>query len=299
MPPKPRGVGSQNEPSGLYNGMVAPLTKYSIRGILWNQGENNAGPKAFRYRALFTAMIEDWRQAWGEGDIPFLFVQLSRYASSGYYPLLRESQAEALHLAKTGMVVSVDVGMAKDVHYPDKATLGDRMFRVAERVAYGKDVAASGPRLRELTAQGSTLRLWFDGTDGGLAFKTPPVPEWGTLTAETKPADTADGKAIVYVPPTAQQVANAFQIAGSDGRFYPATVRVSSSVDIKDGGDWLSVLLSSESVPAPAQVCYAWQDTAPAVVLWNGAGFPASPFRASLVPGELPACPDGGKPAPK
>jgi sialate O-acetylesterase len=280
-PGKPRGAGSQAEPVGLYNGMIAPLTPYSIRGILWNQGENNAGPDAFRYRTMFLPMIEDWRKAWGEGEIPFLFVQLSRYRSSGYFPLIRESQQAALQLAHTGMVVSADVGMVSDVHYPDKVTLGHRMRLLADNVAYGQPVEASGPTLQEVTAGRGSLRLWFSDTTGGLQLRTPPDPNFAPLTAGTSPADTADGKAVVAVPIPPAALARSFVIAGADGRFFPATPTI----------DGATLVLHSEQVAQPTQVCYEWEDTALAMVLWNVAGLPASPFRASLDGRALPSCP--------
>ncbi len=280
-PPKPRGAGSQSEPSGLYNGMIAPLTPYSIRGILWNQGENNAGDKGFRYRTMFLAMIEDWRKAWGQGQVPFLFVQLARYRSNGYFPLLRESQHEALQLANTGMVVSADVGMVSDVHYPDKATLGHRMRLVADKVAYGQAIEASGPELQQLTAADGTLRLWFSDTAGGLRLRTPPSPDFAPLTPQTPAAETADHKAVVMTPIPPAAPARAFMIAGEDGHFFPATPMIEGS----------TIMLHSDQVTQPTQVCYEWEDTALAMILWNGTGLPASPFRAALDGRSLPSCP--------
>jgi sialate O-acetylesterase len=292
-PGKPRGAGSQAEPAGLYNGMIAPITLYTVRGILWNQGENNAGTDAqsYRYRQLFLAMIEDWRRAWGEPTLPFLFAQLSRYHSNGY-PMLRESQAQALHLAHTGMMVSIDVGLKPTplvedaVHYPDKETLGKRMLRLADQVVYGEPVEGSGPVLSRLTVHSTAdgkqaLQLWFTETQGGLLLKAPPQPQWATLTAQTPPAQTADGKAITLVPPTDEELARAFMVAGDDGKFVNATVEI-------DGN---TLLLRSEKVPAPVAVCYAWEGLAPALPLWNGAGLPASPFRAALNGRAEPVCP--------
>jgi sialate O-acetylesterase len=273
--------------------MIAPITPYSVRGILWNQGENNAGTQeqSYRYRLLFLAMIEDWRRAWGEPALPFLFAQLSRYHGGGY-PILRESQAEALRLAHTGMMVSIDVGLKPSplvedaVHYPDKETLGKRMLRLADQVAYGEPVEGSGPILSRVTVHSTAdgrqaLQLWFTETQGGLVLKAPPQPQWATLTPQTPPAQTADGKAITFVPPTEGELARAFMIAGEDGKFANATAEI----------DGTTLLLRSEGVPAPVAVCYDWQDLVPAVVLWNGAGLPASPFRAALDGRAVPVCP--------
>ena len=282
-PAKPRGVGSQAQPTGLYNGMIAPLMKYSIRGVIWNQGENNnnSAHGAYYYRDLFTTMIEDWRQGWGEGNFPFFFVQLSRYKSNGTYPLLRESQMKGLSLVNTGMAVTADLGMVGDVHYPDKEPQGERLFRLAEHRVYGVPVADSGPLVRELTREGNTLRVWFDSTDGGLLLKAAPVPIFGLLTQQTPPELTADGKSVTLEPVPPEAIANAFQVAGSDGVFYPGTAHI----------DGQTLLVTSTEVSIPEQVCYGWEDRVPAMILWNGAGLPASPFRIALKPRKEPACP--------
>src|SRR5262249_38568204 len=99
-PNPPAGPGHQNTPGGLYNAMIAPLVPYGIKGVIWYQGESNASEAhAFKYRRLFGAMIEDWRNRWGEGDFPFLFVQLANFKTNGWWPVLRESQTETLRLA--------------------------------------------------------------------------------------------------------------------------------------------------------------------------------------------------------
>ncbi len=103
-PGAPQGPGHPNTPAGLYNGMIAPLVPYGIRGAIWYQGESNASEReAYKYRRLFGAMIQDWRNRWGQGDFPFLFVQLANYKSNAYWPVLRESQTETLRLANTAM----------------------------------------------------------------------------------------------------------------------------------------------------------------------------------------------------
>ena len=206
--------------------------------------------------------------------------------------MLRESQAQALQMSNTGMIVTLDVGLKPSplvddaVHYPNKKTLGERMLRLADKVAYGDAVEGSGPVLTQVTAKMAAdgkqeLQLWFREVEGGLVLKAPPQPQWGLLTAETPAADTADGKAIVMVPPTTEEIARAFVIAGEDGRFTPAKAEIAGN----------SVILRSDSVQAPVAVCYAWEDLAPAVPLWNGAGMPASPFRAALDGRAEPQCP--------
>jgi sialate O-acetylesterase len=194
-PRAPEGPGHPNTPSGLFNAMIAPLTPYAIRGAIWYQGESNATEEhAYRYRRLFADMIEDWRDRWGEGDFPFLFVQLANYEASNYWPVLRESQTESLRLANTGMAVAIDVGESKDIHPTNKQTVGLRLALAALHLAYGKDGEYSGPLYRTATAEADSLRVWFSHA-GGLA--------------------TRGGEA-----PTG------FAVAGKDGAFLPADARI-------------------------------------------------------------------------
>jgi sialate O-acetylesterase len=234
MPP---GPGHQNTPAGLYNAMIAPLTPYALRGVIWYQGESNASEAhAWRYRRLFGGMIEDWRKQWGEGDIPFLFVQLANYKSNQWWPVLRESQTETLRLRNTGMAVAIDVGESKDIHPKNKQDVGLRLALAARHIAYHEALEYSGPIYRQVTSEGNQLRVWFDHADGMQA---------------------KGGGAI-----------NGFAIAGADGNFVPADVRVD--------GD--TVVVWSAQVPQPAAVRYAWADD-PVCNLVNQAGLPASPFR--------------------
>ena len=167
QPRPPAGSGHQNTPAGLYNAMIAPLTPYAIRGVIWYQGESNASEfHAGPYRRLFRTMIEDWRRAWGEGDFPFLFVQLANYKGNAWWPLLRESQTDALELRNTGMAVAIDVGESNDIHPTNKQEVGRRLSLVARRTVYGDPVEYSGPEFRRATPEGNQLRVWFDHADG-------------------------------------------------------------------------------------------------------------------------------------
>jgi len=149
-PGQPEGPGHPNTPAGLWNGMIAPLVPYTIRGALWYQGESNANSDlhAYNYRRLFGAMIQDWRNRWGQGDFPFLFVQLANYQTNGRWPVLRESQTETLRLANTAMAVTIDVGEAKDIHPKNKQDVGLRLALAARAIAYGQAVEYSGPMFR-------------------------------------------------------------------------------------------------------------------------------------------------------
>ena len=238
---KPWAPNEQNswEPGGLYNAMIAPLTPFAIRGAIWYQGESNASPeRASLYGRLFQTMIRDWRHAWGEGDFPFLFVQLANYTAGGdgSWPLVREAQRQTLGLANTGMAVTIDIGNAKDIHPKDKKDVGVRLALAARAIAFGEKVEYAGPMYRQMTsADGGALRVWFDHAEG-LKSK---------------------GASIT-----------GFEIAGVDRKFKAAEARI-------EGGG--SVVVSSGAVPMPHYVRYGWADN-PACNLVNGAELPASPF---------------------
>ena len=216
-------VGSPNSPrrpSGIYNGMVAPVMPYTIRGFLWYQGESNATEQeAYLYRRLFRLMIEDWRAQCGQRDLPFLFVQLASFRSNGWWPMLRESQTDALALRNTGMTVIVDIGDSTNIHPKNKQEVGRRLALLARSIAYGEKLVASGPLYRQMTRDGAAIRLWFDSAGGGLAARG-----GGTLTG--------------------------FTIAGTDGKFLPGEARVEGS----------TVVVSNPAIADPAAVRYGWED---------------------------------------
>lgn len=182
---------NKTKPSVIFNGVVAPISKYTIRGVIWYQGENNAyKQEAFAYRYLFPAMIQSWRNIWKQGDFPFLFAQLSTLRDHPYWPVLRESQAEALRLRNTGMAVTYDIGDSTDAHYKNKQVVGQRLELLARKLVYGEAVEASGPSLRQVTFEGNGVRVWFDHGHG--------------LRASAGVSITG------------------FEVAGEDGKLYPA-----------------------------------------------------------------------------
>jgi len=185
-------------PSALFNGMIAPLTQYAIRGAIWYQGESNDGPRAPLYAHLFPSMIGDWRRAWNEGDFPFLFVQIANWNNTpeSRWPDVRDAQRRTLALRNTGMAVTIDIGDAVDIHPKDKLDVGLRLAKAARAIAYGEKLEWSGPLYRQLTHEEHALRVWFDHAAG--------------LTAKGGP--------LV-----------GFEVAGADGKYVAADAKIDGS----------------------------------------------------------------------
>jgi sialate O-acetylesterase len=245
VPPRPQGPGNLNSPTALFNGMIAPLTSFALRGAIWYQGEHNVS-QALAYRSLFPALIRDWRRQWGRDDLAFHFVQLANYLERKEQPdespwaELREAQTWALRLPHTGMAVAIDVGEADDIHPRNKQDVGLRLAWSVLHGEYGlKDVTPSGPRFREARREGDALRLLFDYAETGLVCR---------------------GKSL-----------QGFAVAGSNRIFAWASARIEGA----------TVVVSSPVVPAPELVRYAWADN-PICNLYSGAGLPASPFHSEV-----------------
>lgn len=241
-PQEPRGPGSRNTPGGQFNAMIVPLVPYAMKGVIWYQGEANAA-RAYQYRTLFPALIQDWRCRWGQGDFPFYFVQLPNLKrgpepSRSGWAELREAQLLALHIPNTGMVVTIDVGDSLNLHPTNKRPVGLRLAAIAEAQLYGTTAATySGPLYTSMTIDGDRITLAFDHVDGGLVAK--------------------DGLPLL-----------GFMVAGTDKLFHTAEATIA--------GDRVQV--RSEQVANPIAVRYAWADN-PFCSLFNVAGLPASPFR--------------------
>lgn len=240
---------SPNRPTVLYNAMIHPLIPYTIRGAIWYQGESNAA-RAYQYRELFSRMITDWRTHWGEGNFPFLFVQLANFMQVNEQPVesdwaeLREAQLMALSQPNTGMAVTIDIGNADDIHPKNKQEVGRRLALNARAKVYGENIAYSGPIYRSMTKMdGGKIRLSFKHVNGGLQAK-------------------------------GDNELKGFAIAGEDRTFHWADAEII--------GD--NVVVSSPEVPNPVAVRYGWAAN-PECNLYNGAGLPASPFRTDDWPG--------------
>jgi sialate O-acetylesterase len=231
-------------PSSLYNGMLEPIIPFGIKGALWYQGESNAG-RAYQYREIFPLMIQDWRKQWGQGDFPFLWVQLANFKTpvdepgGSNWAELREAQSMALSLPSTGQAVIIDKGEAEDIHPRDKWTVGERLALSAKKVAYGQDLVHSGPTFHKMEVEGNQARIIFNHIGSGIKIKD----KYG------------------YV--------KGFSIAGEDQVFYWANA-------YQDGDD---IVVFSDQVAHPKSVRYGWADNPEDVNVYNKEGLPASPFR--------------------
>ncbi len=233
---------ASHHPATLFNGKIAPLIPYAIRGAIWYQGESNAGGGQL-YELQLTTMIADWRTRWGQGDFPFGWVQLPNFHKAQVAPvehsgwvLVREGMLKALRVPNTGMAITVDIGEANDIHPKNKQDVGKRLASWALAKVYGQKVPASGPLPASNKINGNEVVITFQHTDGGL------VGKGGELKG--------------------------FAIAGADKKWARANAKIE--------GD--KVIASSPDVTAPVAVRYAWADN-PDCNLYNGADFPASPFR--------------------
>ena len=165
---------SQNRPANLYNGMIAPLLPYAIRGSIWYQGESNC-TRAHQYRTLFPAMIENWRKDFGRAEMPFLFVQLAPFRYTRNDPALCAELWEAQLLTlknvkNTGMAVTTDIGNIADIHPTNKLDVGRRLSLWALAKTYGhKDVIYSGPIYQAHKIDGDKVVIEFDASLTGSA----------------------------------------------------------------------------------------------------------------------------------
>ena len=246
-PQPPLGPNHSHRASGLFHGMIAPLVPFAIRGVIWYQGESNA-PRAEQYRTLFPAMIRDWRDAWGQGDFPFYFVQLANWRASRPEPgesawaELREAQLRTLAEPNTAMAVTIDIGMANDIHPRNKRDVGLRLARFAQTELYGADLVASGPLYESHTIKRERVTVRLRSARGLRARGGDPL--------------------------------SGFAIAGEDRKFHWANARIEGE----------TVIVTHPRVPKPTAVRYAWADN-PVCNLVNAAGLPASPFRTDDWPG--------------
>lgn len=243
--------GGDNQQAGyLYNAMINPIVPYGIKGAIWYQGETNAW-RGYQYRTLFPLMIQTWRELWGQGDFPFLFVQLANFdagadpaVGQSVWAELREAQTMTLNLRGTGQAVTIDIGESKDIHPRNKQDVGRRLALWTLANDYGLDIPVyTGPMFKSMSIADGKATINFDFAQNGLKTK-----DGGKLTG--------------------------FVIAGADGNFVAADAVI-------DGN---KVVVSSPEVPQPAAVRYAWAND-PTCNLFNAENLPACPFRTDVWPG--------------
>lgn len=189
---------SVNRPTGLYNGSIAPLQPYAIRGAIWYQGESNSG-RGKEYQTLFPAMIGSWRKAWGQGDFPFLFVQITPH--NGMSPEVREAQRITTETTQnTAMAVTVDIGHPTDIHPKEKQPIGQRLALAARALAYGEPIEYSGPTYDSLQVNGNRVTLSFKHATGGLVAKDGALKGFSIAGADGKYVDakaTIEGNTVI------------------------------------------------------------------------------------------------------
>jgi sialate O-acetylesterase len=231
-------------PVGLFNGMLSPIAEYTVKGVLWYQGESNT-TKPEEYEGLFTAMIKEWRKTLKQDNLPFVYVQLPNYLERenmqavNKWALLREAQLKALKVPDTAMIVTIDVGEWNDLHPVDKQDVGKRLAMAAQRIAYGEhNVVAMGPIYHHMEIQGNKAVLGFENIGKGLISKD------------------------------CNKLHN-FEMGGEDGIFYEADAYIEKN----------QVIVSCDKISVPAAVRYAWCDSPQDINFYNREGLPASPFR--------------------
>jgi len=242
-PRYPYSPQNPHRPSGLYNAMINPLIPYGIKGVIWYQGEANAG-RAYQYRSLLPAMINSWRKSWKQGNFPFLIVELANFTKARTKPVnsawaeLREAQnMTSAKLPACAVASAIDIGEARSIHPRNKQDVGKRLQLAALKTAYGKNIVASGPTYKSSEIKGDKIIITMDNIGGGL------VAKGGALKR--------------------------FAIAGKDKKFVWANAVIKGS----------TIIVSSPEVKNPVAVRYAWSNNPEGCNLYNKEGLPAVPFR--------------------
>ncbi|MCX7008793.1 MAG: 9-O-acetylesterase, partial [Kiritimatiellaeota bacterium] len=251
--PTPNNIPFRSVSSALYNGMIAPLVPFAIKGAVWYQGESNT-PRCGEYRELLSLLIRDWRAQWGQGDFPFIIQQLANNGappkdadqSRAGWPLLREAQMQvADSVPNCGLAVGIELGSAFTIHPPNKQDVGRRLALVALEKAYGHKIESSGPRYDSMKIEGAAIHVKFTHAAGLTAKGGTP---------------------------------NNFSIAGADGKYFWADAKIEGE----------TVVVHSPKVPQPVDVRYAWADNPEGCNLYNAAGLPAAPFRTATMINKKP-----------
>jgi sialate O-acetylesterase len=235
-------------PTALYNAMIAPFLPYSLKGIVWYQGETNVW-KPDVYASLLPALAKDWRTKFNQPELPFLYVQLPGFQDRNFLPsesnmaVLREGQLKSLHIPRSGMAVTLDLGEWNDIHPLTKKPIGERLALAARKIAYGENIVSSGPIYESNAIEGNRIRIRFRETGSGLAI------------------NKTDEDELTY-----------FAIAGKDKKFVWAKAIIERN----------TVVVWSDEVAEPMYVRYGWADNPEGANLINVEGLPASPFRTNF-----------------
>jgi sialate O-acetylesterase len=251
----------QKTPSALFNGIISPLIRYAVTGVIWYSPESQEGCASLEYRRLFPRLIRDWRKQSEQRPLPFYFVQSAGFGDDEQVvepfsgrdqislPWLREGTACALTLSHTGMAVATDLGLPDEQQPPDKLDVGRRLALIARKEIYGEKIEAAGPSFHSMQIEGSTIRVTFDHVGSGLTLGISPFER-----------DNVPVK-------VGTQLAG-FAVAGSDGKWFQAAGHIENN----------TVLLSSDAVSHPMAVRYNWKGF-PTGNLYNKEGLPVPPFR--------------------
>lgn len=246
-PPVAQWQDYYNSNTVSFNGMVNPVIPYGIKGFLWYQGENNAG-RFKQYSELQPMLIDDWRVRWGQGYLPFLFVQLAAYRERSATPKqedewtnFRDAQSTTLlRSPNTAMACAIDIGETNNIHPKSKQDVGKRLYMAAKTKAYGSTEVYSGPMFKSAKLEGNSVRISFIYAQNGLKTK-------GDVSVK------------------------GFAVAGIDGKWVWADAKI-------DGKD---IIVSSTEIIVPTQVQYAWQSN-PDCNLYNAENLPVLPFKAKI-----------------
>ncbi len=245
----PALMSGNSRPGNIYNGVLKPTIGYGIRGVIWYQGESNAG-RAYQYRDLFPLMIKSWRDEWGQGDFSFYWVQLADFLAESPNPKdsswaeLREAQTMTLKLPKTGEAVIIDLGEGKDIHPRNKQDVANRLARWALAQDYGIKIPYHSPTYKSMEKSGNKIVLTFDHVGRGF-----------------RPFDVNEPRG--------------FSIAGKDRKFVNAQAKIAGTNTVE---------VWSDAVPDPVAVRYAWADN-PVCNMYSNEGLPLTPFRTDDWPG--------------
>lgn len=233
----------------MYNSMIAPITSFGIRGVLWYQGETNAG-RAYQYRESFPLMINDWRRLWND-QLSFYFVQLSSFGrelnsnQGSSWAELREAQTMTLSLPKTGMAVTTDIGNPKDIHPTNKQDVGHRLAIHALKQDYGQNLLENSPFYQKMKIEGNKIIVSLNNVENGITIKN----KYG------------------YV--------QGFEIAGEDKVFRYAQATIVNK----------EIVVTGFGIDKPIAVRYNWSDATEEGQLFNADGYPLAPFRTDNWPG--------------